>query len=79
MINHKCDLTICALYEGSELWFTLAEHRTLDGLMDVWCARKELLPWMVQFVFEGRPIARSDTCASLSLEDGDQLEVLWIG
>ncbi|CAE7942112.1 Sumo3, partial [Symbiodinium sp. KB8] len=78
VINHTRDLTICALYEGSELWFTLAQHRTLDRLMDVWCARKELLPWMVQFVFEGRPIARSDTCASLSLEEGDQLEVLWL-
>ena len=70
VINHNRDLTICALYEGSELWFRLAEHRSLDVLMDAWCARKELAPWMVQFIFEGRRIARSDTCASLNLEEG---------
>ena len=66
---------VCLLYHGYEVWFKLGEHTSLGKLMAAWCQRQKLRPWQVRFMFYGKLIDSTDTCASLGLEEGDVLDV----
>ena len=77
VVGRGSRLTIRAMcpFDGSEVWFQIAEYTVLSKLTNVWCDRKGMHPSQVRFCYDGERISPTDTCASLGLEEGDMLEV----
>ncbi|CAE7822035.1 sumo2 [Symbiodinium sp. CCMP2592] len=56
--------------------FDVGENTPLGKVMDKWCSLFGLTSSQVRFLADGERISASDTCASLGLQDGDDLDAL---
>jgi len=56
--------------------FDVGENTPLGKVMDKWCSLFGLMSSQVRFLSDGERISASDTCASLGLQDGDDLDAL---
>ncbi|CAE7850474.1 pmt3 [Symbiodinium necroappetens] len=59
-----------------EVRFDVREGLPLGKLMETWCSRFGISSSQVRFLSDGERISPSDTCASLGLKDGDELDAV---
>lgn len=60
---------------GQELFFKIKIHTQLKKVMNAYCERQAVARGLVRFLFEGERIQDNDTPESLSMEDGDMIQV----
>ncbi|XP_037069792.1 small ubiquitin-related modifier 3-like [Pollicipes pollicipes] len=61
--------------DGSSLLFKIKRHTPFRKLMVAYCDRMKMSLHTVRFRFDGEPVTESDTPLTLSMEDGDAIEV----
>ncbi|CAH0385601.1 unnamed protein product [Bemisia tabaci] len=55
--------------------FKIKKHTALSKLMKAYCERVGFAMAAVRFRFDGTPISKDDTPASLEMDEGDTIEV----
>ncbi|KAF0300315.1 Small ubiquitin-related modifier 3 [Amphibalanus amphitrite] len=61
--------------DGSSVFFKIKRHTPFRKLMTAYCNRVNMSLHAVRFRFDGEPVREVDTPQTMSMEDGDAIEV----
>lgn len=64
------------LQDGEEVFFKIKSTTQLKKLMDAYCQRQGLAANNVRFLFDGERLHEGQTPKELSMENGDEIDVL---
>ncbi|CAI2383127.1 unnamed protein product [Moneuplotes crassus] len=62
--------------DGGEIFFKIRRGTMLKKLMDAYCQRQGLMVSTCRFIFDGERIKETDTPDSLSMEEGDEIDLM---
>ena len=62
--------------DGEEVFFKIKNTTQLKKLMDAYCQRQGLAASNVRFLFDGERLHEAQTPKELSMENGDEIDVL---